>query len=406
MCALVVAGCGSRCKDVASARTALLSRAAATDRGADVRVTLPFAQIDAVFADLLRAKPLTVPLELPDLGAVELDVREALTATASEVRLEPGRDNAIRFATRIVLRDGDRELTTLAAEIDVAPVLQRTPTGAELVVAFGPKDLVSVRPVLGDDAKQKLGDAVARRLPDRLRNNIPKLLLDEAAAKLASHLTGGAFEALRRTLFERLGELTAWRVKLPTVPIASHAIRSTDAALVVEILTDLRVRRGLAPATTRDVALSGSAAAELANWALDRGYLPRRYDRGLTPRADGEYAPRFDYLAADDHPFKVFVFQERGGCEYFRVGVRASVGMTGEQLQATALDRTLEASEANPALAAAATIKYFLFGWIDVDKQLVAKTQLSLGGRPLATRVTSAALDHDELRFGLAFAVP
>jgi hypothetical protein len=308
----------------------------------------------------------------------------------------------VRFATRISVRDGDHELTTVAAEIDVTPVVHR----GELVVGFGPRDVVSVKPVLPDDAKAALGDAVARRLPERLRDTIPKRLLDEAAAKLAGHLTGAAFEALRRTLFARLGELATWRVTLPDVPIASHAIRSSPSALVVEILTDLPVRRGLAAAIEHDVAsveISGSTAAELANWALDRHYLPRWYDRGLTPRPDGEFTPRFDFVADDAHPFKVHVFQDRGGCSYFRVGVAATVGMTGDKLTATATDRELETVSAHPLLEIAATVKFFLFGWIDESKQIAAHTVLRVGDRTLDTRVISAALERGELRFGLAF---
>jgi hypothetical protein len=169
------------------------------------------------------------------------------------------------------------------------------------------------------------------------------------------------------------------------------------------------VRRGLAAATERDVPtveLSGSTAAEVANWALDRHYLPRWYDRGLTPRPDGEFTPRFDFVADDAHPFKIHVLQQRGGCSYFRVGVAATVGMTGELLTATATDRALETASANPVLEIAATVKYFLFGWIDQSKQLAAHTTLSVGGRTLDTRVVAAALDRGELRFGLGFSVP
>ena len=389
----MVTACGGRCKDVESARAALAARTGAPDRGADIRITLPFAQLDRVFAEQLAAVPLTVPLEVPDLGL-------AITATATELRLRPGPAMTIRFATRIAVRDADRELTTLVAEIDVTPVVTR----GELVVGFGPQDVVAVKPVLGDEAKAALGDAVSRHLPDRLRGKIPKLVLDEAAAKLAGHLTGAAFEGLRRTLFVRLGELATWRVKLPDVPIASHAIRSTPSALVVEIVTDLPVRRGLAAATERQLAtveLSGSAAAELANWAIDRRHVPRWYNRDLEPQPDGEFTPRFDFVAEDAHPLKVHVLQERGGCSYFRVGVAATVGMTGDQVVATATDRELETASANPVIEVAATVKFFLFGWLDRSKQLAAHTVLRVGDRTLATRVVGAAFDHGDLRFAI-----
>lgn len=150
--------------------------------------------------------------------------------------------------------------------------------------------------------------------------------------------------------------------------------------------------------------MSGSAVAELANWAIDHGHAPRWYTRSLTPSESGEFRPRFDYVAEDRaHPFKVYAFQERGGCSYFKVGVRASVAITGDKLEVIALDRALEASAANPAIEAAAWVKYFVTGSIDRSKKLAAQTQLTVGGRPLATQIVGAALDDDELRFALKF---
>ena len=48
--------------------------------------------------------------------------------------------------------------------------------------------------------------------------------------------------------------------------------------------------------------MSGSAVAELANWAIDEGHAPRWYDRSLKPTEKGEFRPRFDYVAADRAP--------------------------------------------------------------------------------------------------------
>jgi len=406
VCLLAIgSGCGSRCKQVASARDALSTRVAATGRTADVRVTLPFAQIDPLLADLLRAAPVTVPLDVPELGPAAL---EHLRATATEVHVESAPRDAIRFATRIAVQDGDTDVTTLAAEIDVKPRLVRDAGGAELAIGFGPKDLVSVHPVLGAGAKARLGDAIARHLPERLRGQVPRMLVDQAAGKLAEHLGGAAFEALRDTLFVKLGELTAWRVRLPDVPIAHHEIRSTESAVVIEIVSDLRVRRGLGPTRARGeptVEISGSAAAELANWMIEHDHVPRWYDDGLRPTRDGAFTPRFDFVATDSHPLKIYMFQVRGGCSYFRVGVRGSIGVQGERLDAVALDRDLEAASANPLIEVAAAVKYFLLGWTDQAKQIAAHTRLSIGKNALDARVTTANLEGGELRFGLAFAV-
>jgi len=405
---IVATGCGSRCKEVEHARSALLARTAGADRGPDVRVSVPFDKANALLEELLRDPPLTVPLDVPDLGPLELSV-PGFTATAREVRMQPGAPGKIRFAIRIEVRDADEELTTLALVAEVAPRLDRKDGNAELTIGFGPENLLAVSPELGPDAKRALGRAVSRWVPAKVRERVPRLILDAAASKLGTHLTGAAYKALQRTLLSRLGEVTRMRLRLPDVPVAKVELRSTEQLLVVEIATDLPVRRGLAPATDDDgeiaVHLAGSAVAELANWAIERGYSPRWYDRGMQPKADGEFRPRFDYVAEDRaHPFKVYSFQERGGCSYFRVGVRAAIAMEGDQLQATALDRELEQKSANPVIEVAAWVKFFLVGSLARSKRVAAHTRLAVGGRTLETHVVGAAITNDEVRFALRFA--
>lgn len=406
--ALVTTGCGSRCKEVHSARDALDNRAPAAHRGADVRVTIPFERANTLFAETLATQPLTVPLPTPSLGPIEISIPE-IAATVREVRLLPGAANKIRFAIGVEVRDADAEIAMLAMVVEVEPKLERSGESTALVIGFGPENLISVNPELGPEAKTTLGGAVSRWVPEKIRGKVPRLILDAATSKLGKHLTGAGYEALRTTLLKRLGELTRVNLRLPDVPIAKVDLRSTETLLVAEIATDLPVRRGLAPAagtvTEVGVVLSGSTVAELANWAIDHGHAPNWYTRGLTPSTTGEFRPRFDYVAEDRaHPFKVFAFQERGGCSYFKLGVRASVAMKGDKLEVIALDRKLEASAANPALEAAAWAKYFLTGSIDRSKKVVAQTQVTVGGRALETQVVGVALTDDELRFELKFA--
>jgi hypothetical protein len=402
---VIATGCGSRCKEVANARTALLSRTGAANRGADVRVTVPLERANALFEELLREQPLTVPLDVPDLGPFELTV-PGFTATVREVQLRPGAPNKIRFAIQLEVRDAEAEVATLALVAEVAPQLARGESGAELTIGFGSENLLAVVPELGPDGRRALGGAIARWLPAALRDRLPRPVLDAAASKLGSHLTGAAYQALQRTLLKRLGELTRVRLRLPDVPVASVAIRSTETLLVVEIVTDLPVRRGLAPARDDDteigVRLSGSAVAELANWAIDHGHTPRWYSRSMLPEPDGEFRPRFDYVAEDRaHPIKVYAFQERNGCSYFRVGVRAAIAIDGDTLQATALDRDLERTSANPVIEVAAWAKYFVIGSLDRSKRVVAHTRLAAGGRALDTRVVGATITNDEVQFAL-----
>ncbi|MEO8705465.1 MAG: hypothetical protein ABI867_35870 [Kofleriaceae bacterium] len=406
--AVLAAGCGGRCKEVAHARTALRERPAATARGADIRVSIPFEHANGLIASLLNEQPLTVPLASPDLGPINVTV-PGFTATAREVHLQPGTPGKVRVDMRVEIRDADAEVATLKLVAEVEPELVRKDGAAELQIGFGAKNLLALMPVLGPEAQRELGRAVARWLPAKLRDRLPGPVVDTAANRLGSYLTGVAYKQLQKSLLQRTGEITRIKVRLPDVPIAKVEIRSTEQQLYVEITTDLPVRRGLAPAdtsTTTDVgvAISGSAVAELANWAIDQGHAPQWYDRAIRPRTDGAYRPRFDYIAEDRaHPFKVYLFQERGGCAYFRVGVQAAIAMRGSKLEATALDRQLEASVANPAVEAAAWVKYFMIGSIDRSKQVAAQTQLTAGTRTLATQLVGASITGDELRFALRF---
>lgn len=405
--ALVTSGCGSRCKEVRSARDGLANRALVAQRGADVRVTVPFERANTLFTETLAAEPLTMVLPAPSLGPIEITIPQ-IAGTVREVRLMPGAAGKIQFAIRVEVRDAAAEVAMLSVVAEVEPRLERSDGTTALVIGFGPENLISIQPDLAPEARVSLGGAVSRWVPDRMRGKVPKVILDAATSKLGNHLTGEAYELVRGTLLKRLGELTRLHLRLPDVPIAKVDIRSTTKLLVVDLVTDLPVRRGL-PAARDDatevgVVMSGSAVAELANWSIDHGHAPRWYTRSLTPSASGEFRPRFDYVAEDRaHPFKVYAFQDRGGCSYFKVGVRAQIALSGDTLTVTALDRELEASAANPVIEAAAWAKYFITGSFDRSKKLAAHTQLTVGGRALETRVVGAALVDDELRFALKF---
>lgn len=396
-------GCSSRCKDVAKVRSSLTSRAGVANRGADVQVVVPLAHANTVIAELLAQKPLAVPLDVPDLGPLEIST--TLTATVTRLTLEPGPPGKVRVAVALSIDDPRQQVTAIEAVAELEPVVTRS----ELAIGVGPENVVKLRPTLGPAAQQQLGGAVTRWMPDRLKSKIPQAVVDIAASKLGSHLTGAAWTVLQKTLFVKLGELTRVKLRLPDVPVAKVELASVRApdALVVNLLTDLPVRAGLAPGASASpdvtVRISGSAAAELANWALDEGHAPPWYTRSLKPSPSGEFRPRFDYLAGAGHPLKVYAFPERGGCSYFKVGVAAGVKLAKDQLVVTATDRELEARNANPVIEAAAWVKFFTTGWVDRSKKVAAHTQLTIGGRTLLAEVTSADHANGELAFGLAF---
>jgi hypothetical protein len=400
-------GCGANCAEIAARKRALTERTAVA-AGPHARVHVPFARANRLLAELVRDPALRVPLRVPALGPLTLAAPE-LTAVARRVELRPAGADRLRFAIELEIDDADQPVTTLAVITDVRPALVRTAEGSELVASFGPDNLRAVELQLRDQDGHALVDAVARWLPPALRGSIPRAVLDVAARKLAEYLTGRAYDALRATLLRRLGEVTELRIRLPALPIAATRVSSTPDALTVDLTTDLPVRRGLAtaPPGSGDVVvqLSESTAAELTNWSIARGHLPQHYTRGLEPRADGDYRPYFDYLAADRRrPVKIHVFQDRNGCAYFQVGLRFDIGLAGDQIEVAVHDRLVEAADASTALEVALWIKQLIQGSVDNSYRAAARTELTIGGRRFAARVLGAAASGDDLAFTLGFA--
>jgi hypothetical protein len=402
---LATAGCGSRCAEIAARKHALLERAAGA-AGPHAQVRISFARANQLIAALVHDHPIRVPIELPSLGPFALPVR-ALTALARDVELRPAPPDRVRFAVRVEIRDVEQPVTTLAIEVEVTPELVRAGDASELVAGFGPESLRSVKPELGEATGHALVDTVARWLPPSIRDRLPRTVLDRAAEQLGAYLTGEAYQLLRTTLLQRLGELTRVRLRLPALPIAKTAISSTADAMTIDLTTDLPVRRGLAahaPASDGlTVRIAASTAAELANWSIARGWLPQHYTRELAPRTDGAYRPIFDYVAEDARrPAKLHIFQDRGGCSYFQVGLRLAVQIVDDKLEVTTLDRFVESASASAPLELGLWLKQLIQGSVDRSYRAAAHTRLTIGGRQLVSRVTRAAVVGDDLALELA----
>jgi hypothetical protein len=398
--AVAASACGSHCPDVAAPRRSAVSAPHA-------RVYIPFARANAFIAEVIRDEPIVVPVELPDL--TPLVPIHPLSAIARDVRLVPARADRVGVAIRIDVADADVPVTSLAIETEIEPRLVRDHDATELVIGFGPDNLVAVRPVLADGARAALADAIAKQLPPAVRDRIPRVVLERAADAAATHLGGAAYELLRRTLLKRLGELTSVRVRLPELPIARVAIASTADALAIDVVSDLPVRDGLAAtATVGDeitVRIAGSAVAELANWAIDRGHLPQRYTRDLEPKPDGAYRPYFDYRVDDRaRPLKVSVVQQRGGCARFDVGMRVELHVVDDRLDIDLLDRYVEHAHASRLLEIGLWLKQLVQGSIDRSRRAAAHVRFVIGGRTFTTRATSAEIRDGELRVALRVA--
>ena len=84
------------------------------------------------------------------------------------------------------------------------------------------------------------------------------------------------------------------------------------------------------------------------------------------PSHDGEYRPLLDYLSDDRRrPVKVHIFQDRGGCSYFQVGLRFQLAVIDDKLTVDIRDRYVEAASASTPLELALWLKQLIQGSVD-----------------------------------------
>jgi hypothetical protein len=409
--ALAGSACSSPCRAIAAERDALRARTGRA-RTPHARVQVPYGEANRVLAEVL-ADPPAVPIATRRLGPLQPFVGE-LHAVPRSMVLAPARPGRVRIDLRIEVRDHGGELVTLKATTEVEPVLARAQDGRQqLVIALGAEQVLRFEPELGPRADAALGQLLESRLPGPVRGRIPHAMIDRAAGELLGELVEHGYRLLRRPLLRRLGELTAIRVRLPDLPVARVDVRSTvigAPALELELHTPLPVRAGLsdappAPADAVAVQIAGSTVAELANWAVDRGVLPRRYTRSGKPDPDGPFVPHIDWRPDDPHrPLVVHLFQVERGCAHFQVGARPLLAVRDGMLVATLRDRRLERAQGPPLVRMAAWLKRLVERSIDRSRKAAAATQVTVGGRVLATQLTRAEVAGNEVHFALRLA--
>ncbi len=397
--ALVLAtgsGCGGPCAQVARARTQATARPPAA-AGPHLRLRAPFAVLDRMLADALVDQP-AVPIELERLGPLR-PLLGALSVVPREVRVGPASPGHVHLTVALELRGPLGPIMTLRAGGELDPVIERDGDRTSISVGLTPARIEELELDLGPELTSRLGQALAAALPAEVRATVPQFVIDRVAAAVGEELVGRAWWLLRKTLLPRLGELTRIRVALPPIPVESISIDSTagpSSALDLAITTALPVRTtvgaaGSPPADALELVATGSALAELGNWAIASGHAPARYDRTLEPAVDGDFVPRFDWRVDHARPLVVHVDRVADGCEWYTVGVAPTLIMRDGALVAGARERVFENKLGPLHLRAAAWLKELLQG--AVTRRLASGTAITVGDRKVEARLRTVVLD-------------
>jgi hypothetical protein len=407
-----VGGCGGPCKQIARERAALLGRSDSAP-GAHARIQVPFAIANAMLAELVKDEP-ELPLDYGKLGPLAAFVPH-LRGIVQGVELVPADPGKVGFAVRVSIVDDTGELLALLGRGDAAPVIEHAPDGGtKLAVPIRADQLTRLEPELGPRAAGKLGELLAKRLPSAVRDRTPQFLIDRIAKEVAEEAATQAYRLLRGAALKRIGELTTLRFGLPPAPIARVDVESRPGpvpALELAIVTALPVRAALAVAPPAEpdavtVAISGSAAVELANWSIAHGRAPQRYTRSLEPARDGTYVPHFDWRAGDaERPLVVHMFKVEDGCAHFAVGAKPFVEVRDGKISARIENKRLEAADASLAFATLARIKGAFDDSTSPTKQVANVAGFTIGDRDVTTRLVRAEVAGDDIRVSVAVAL-
>jgi hypothetical protein len=369
-------------------------------KGPQLSIALPYAFVNQrLGAGLAGVAPATLAAPVPGLPKLSL--------APKSLALQPARNDRAGFRLALGVRQGGDDLADVAVGVEVKPVVDAK--RGKIALTIRPDDLRSVEPTLGAAAQKELGDALYGLLPGSAKMVVGKDGARDAATRLLREVTSKGWPVVRDHLLSDLGEVARFELSLDGLPLDHVALRDDPRAkaLVVDVWTTLPGAGGLkagdaaAPDKVR-VRLSGATVAALANWALDNGRLPPRYDEKGKPQKDGDYLPAVLWRTGDDRPLALHVFATKGTCLHATIGASPKVALaTGKdgkpQLTVGVADGKVESVDGPLLIEIGAWLMSLWQDSINVSQNVVAQTKLKLPGGDWRMGLTAAQLDGDNL---------
>jgi hypothetical protein len=392
--AVLASACAPMCREMAADRETFFGRRAVSTTS-HATIFLPFGVANRLMERRLAAvKPLGAPIALPGpvgklIGSVRLAPRKITLGPAPEDRL------GVRLAVDFL--SGEKSLFTVTTDLQLRPEVD-TAKGL-LVVGLRADDLKAVKIDLGPDAGERLAAELRSRLPSFASSVLSQG--DVASmAKAAIDLLAGQLGTLlaQSRLLSPLGEIVRFTVEIPLVPVARLSLRSLRQhdGLLVGITTALPVADGVSmdgdlSTNHEDVylRLSGDALAELGNWALTSGLLPRRYDEQMHPKEDGDFTPGLRWIAGP-RPFKLFAWRLKKPCLRTRIGAEPIVAIKHDKLEVGFDEGVLEEVEGAALVQARVWMKRIGADAIHLSRKTVSSASISIAGAPLVVAVRNA----------------
>ena len=410
--AVSVTGCATPCTEIAQHRDAFIRNVQQPTVPATAEphliAVLPFEMINGLIAPQVQSiEPL--PLQIPGaglLGTFLTDVRLG----PRQVQLMPSDGPGVGIELILDVTQGGNPLFSMTARGTLQPQLD--PQGRRIVVELRATDFQSMEPTLDQGAAARLADTLMAILPPMARMVISPEAIASGATIVTEVIVSQSYPLLRDSLFAALGPLARLEISLPDLPVErlefATATSQGRGHLVIRAHTPLPVRFGVtssqlpAPAgNTAALWLSGSTVAQLANWAMAEGQLPRSFDERGRPQADGPYEARLDWISGD-RPLVVHIWRlEPDRCLRAVLSAQPQLRVEGEDIVLEVDDPHVDELD-GPAMSG--LVRLFSGLWLRamrLTQSTAASLEFSVGGRPLRGQVTEVRQHGDEIQMTL-----
>ncbi|MBW2277088.1 MAG: hypothetical protein JRF63_06320, partial [Deltaproteobacteria bacterium] len=189
-----------------------------------------------------------------------------------------------------------------------------------------------------------------------------------------------------------------------------RSYKAHGGALQLLIETGLPVRTPIVPTETTTapssddrvvVRMSGSAMAELVDWAIAKELVPSRYDTHGKAKQNGELRPGLDWVPGK-RPMKIYLWDLERPCMRITMGAKAKVATQDGNVRIEATDGKIEDVEASAFTKVGVWFHALWKDAINVTKSAGTAMSFSVAGQRMTSRLERAAIENDELTLELS----
>ena len=404
--------CGSTCDRIEKDRESFLARKG-TNTGTHVEVLVPFAVAERLIEPYIPAdKPIEV--DTSSLGDLADYLRD-LSVVPIRVKLNPAAPEHIGFHLDFEVRSNGNKAFEMYVETDVRPEIDLA--AGKVRFGFTAEVLKKAKPGISKGAKEDLGGLIYSRIPSAARFLISRSMVEAAAGTAVELLISGFYERAKEKMLPKLAKISQFELNLPDVPLTSVAVTSTQengGHLRFAVVTSLPVNAGIAQrpkVAARPsqkliaIRMSGSTVAEIVNWAMAKGLVSNRYDDQGKPKTDGEMRPGLDWIAGDERPMKVYVWDLKKPCMRITMSAKPSIKIADESLEITANDTKTDDVEASAFTKVGAWFHVLWKDALKLQKKTSSRTKMTVAGQEIEVAVDKAAIEQDELELQVRLSV-